>query len=239
MGSKHPPRFGFGIADSPPPMHDLWEEDLLTFVGTDGLVDYKAWQADDSRLNTYLKTLGTHPPQTHWSKSQELAYWINAYNAFTIRVILDHYPVQSIKDIGDAIPMINSVWDIPFVQIGDQKISLNDIEHHILRQHYGEPRIHFAINCASIGCPVLSREAYTAEDLEQQLDQQSEAFINDPTKNIIGDKSLELSPIFKWFSEDFKSKEQLLSLIEKHTSQDINTVEISYGTYDWNLNDRM
>ena len=103
-----------------------------------------------------------HPNDKHWTETEQLAYWINAYNAFTVELILDHYPVASIRDIKEGVPFINSVWDIDFIKIEGKTYSLNDIEHRILRREFDEPRIHFAIVCASISCPKLRNEAFEA-----------------------------------------------------------------------------
>jgi hypothetical protein len=139
------------------------------------------------------------PDKKEWSESAQLAYWINVYNAFTIKLIIDHYPVESIKDIGSKIqvPFINSPWDIKLIEIEGKKYDLNNVEHSILRKDFEEPRIHFAIVCASFSCPKLRREAFTAEKLEEQLQEQAVDFINDPAKNSISKNKAEVSKIFQ------------------------------------------
>src|SRR5690606_7886580 len=124
-------------------------------VAPNGLVNYNGFKQDKQQLDLYLKLLQAGVPDPDkWSKEEQLAYWINAYNAFTIKLIIDNYPLKSIKDLNStiAIPTINSIWDDKFFSLGGQKFSLNMIEHGILRKDFDEPRIHFAINCASISC---------------------------------------------------------------------------------------
>ena len=146
----------FSAQGSTPPSHEDWTALLSVHVSEAGFADYRGFQRDSIKLDQYLEKLSNHPPnQDKWSEEEQLAYWINAYNAYTVKLILMHYPVRSIKDIGSSIqiPFVNSPWDIKFIQIGDKKLDLNNIEHSILRKEFEEPRIHFAINCASFSCP--------------------------------------------------------------------------------------
>lgn len=240
LTEKDPPRYGFGGAkDGAPPSHVIWDEILKKYVTVEGRVNYALWHREDQQLNTYLEQLSQHPPQKNWSTKEELSYWINAYNAFTVKVILNHYPVASIKDIGGSIPMHTTVWDEEFFEIGNKKMSLGAIEHRILRKYYDEPRIHFAINCASVSCPILRREAFFPDQLEEQLVDQSKSFLADKRKNVLhSGQTQKLSPIFKWFSEDFGSKEDLISLVNQYSSVEIsNNAEVLYMKYDWTLND--
>ncbi|NJO02052.1 MAG: DUF547 domain-containing protein [Bacteroidia bacterium] len=190
-------------------------------------------------LEAYLDTLSRNPPSARWPPEAQLAYWINAYNAFTVKLIIDHYPLQSIKDIGGGIAMVNSPWDIKFFKIGGIDFDLNTIEHKILRVKFDEARIHFAINCASISCPRLRREAYLADQLEQQLEDQARQFINDPGKNIITKTEARLSPIFDWFRSDFTRGQSLPDFLQKYTQQRLSPgLAIQYLEYDWALNER-
>jgi len=222
------------------PSHELWDSLLKVHVEKSGLVNYSGFLKDSAILNHYLSELSGKHPNDKWNKKEQLAYWINCYNAFTIKLILENYPLKSIKDIkaGPDIPFIRSAWDIKFIEIEGQKYDLNNIEHSILRNQFDEPRIHFAINCASISCPNLRNEAYVADKLEDQLNDQTEAFLNDSTKNQIGTNRLVLSKIFKWYKSDFTDSGSLIEFINSFISISIDTeVEIDYMDYNWNLND--
>ena len=126
--------------------NELWTSLVKKHVGADGLVDYKGFIADKNKLQEYLDTLSANPPEKNWSDNDKIAYWLNAYNAFTIKLIVDHYPVKSIKDLGakHQIIFINTPWDRKFFEIGGRTMTLNRIEHRILRREFREPRIHFA-----------------------------------------------------------------------------------------------
>jgi hypothetical protein len=216
----------------------LWDQLVKQHVTEEGYVDYAGFKADADALQQYLDLLSSHHPnENNWSREERLAYWINAYNAFTVKLIVDHYPVESIKDIKKGIPMINSVWDIKFIEIEGETYDLNNIEHSILRKKFDEPRIHFAINCASVSCPALRCEAYTPEDLERQLAEQTTRFLSDPSKNLISSNALQLSRIFSWFKGDFTKDGSLIEFIETHSDVKIEEkANVSFMAYDWNLN---
>ena len=165
--------------------HDNWTVLLQKYVTQNGQVNYKGFIEDKVLFQGYLDELTQHPPANNWDDNEKLAYWINAYNAFTVKLIIDHYPLKSIKNISEGLPMIDSPWDIKFFKIGNLDFDLNTIEHEILRKKFNEPRIHFAINCASFSCPKLRNEAFTASQLETQLEEQAHTFINNSDKNII------------------------------------------------------
>lgn len=222
---------------NPAPSHQLWTELLGQHVTDAGWVSYSTFQTDTAKLNEYLDMLSLAPPNAGWSENEKLAYWINAYNAFTIKLILNHYPVTGIKQIKKGISFINSVWDIKFIQIGNQKLSLNIIEHQILRKAFDEPRIHFAIVCASISCPSLLNTAFEAPRLNQQLTSQAIRFINDSTKNVLNDRHIQISPIFKWFKSDFTKNGTLQEYIKPFARQNfMPDARVSYTNYDWGLN---
>ena len=224
-------------SDCDVPDHAVWNDLLNAHVDAAGWVSYKGFIQDSTKLNTYLKTLSVCSPSGSWSMDEKLAYWINAYNAFTVKLILDHYPLESIKDIKRGIPFINSVWDIDFFEIGGQKMDLNEIEHAILRKQFSEPRIHFAIVCASKSCPRLLNTAYTAEKLETQLQAQAIEFINDPSKNRVQEKHLQLSPIFRWFKGDFTNGMTIQEYVLKYSKFRFDKdADVSYMDYDWSLN---
>jgi len=222
--------------------HKIFTDILQKYV-TDGFVNYKEL-AQDQEFETYLNQLSNTDP-SKLSEKEELAFWINTYNAFTIKAILDNYPIKSINDIkcGEK-----SVWDENFISINKKKYSLNEIEHKILRVKFNEPRIHFAIVCASISCPELRNESYEADKLDKQLQEQTVKFLRDKKRNSfdLKNKKANISKIFEWFGEDFgKSDKNILMYISnflpddvrKDIKQNINEWTISYKKYDWNLNE--
>jgi len=227
--------------DSKPISHDQWDELVKAHVHESGLVNYRGFIQDTPRLQEYLTLLANHHPNDqNWSREEQLAYWINAYNAFTVELVLKHYPVESIKDVvsGPNISFVNSPWDIKFINIEGEKYDLNNIEHGIMREKFNEPRIHFAINCASVSCPVMRKEAFKAEKLERQLHDQTHTFLNNPAKNKIGKKHIVISKVFKWFTDDFTENGSLVEYIDKHVETNIrDDAEVDYMTYNWKLND--
>lgn len=222
------------------PSHQTWDTLLSLYVDSLGNVDYQSFKNNSTSLDTYLELLKLHPPTPSWTSDQQKAYWINAYNAHTISLIVKNYPVKSITDLHPAayIPFINTVWHIKNVQIGKELTSLDRIEHAILRKQFDDPRIHFAINCASKSCPTLKNSSYKAANLSQQLDSAAALFINDTTKNIITNQSLELSSIFNWFESDFTKKGSLIDFISQYSKAKINKgASINYLDYNWFLNE--
>ncbi len=224
-----------------PISHEVFDKLLNKYVDQDGMVDYNGLKKERNKLNEYLELLVSNPPNDeNWSQNDQLAYWINLYNAFTLDLILDHYPVESIKDIGSSIqiPFINSPWDIKFIEIDGEKYDLNNIEHEIIRKKFNEPRIHFAVNCASFSCPRLRAEAYVGNRLDEQLEEQTIDFINDPEHNIISTDKLQLSKIFLWYSGDFKNGQTKIEFIRRYAQTKFeDDVEIDYLEYDWSLNE--
>lgn len=222
------------------PDHQVWDELLKKHVDAKGMVDYEGFVSDQSKLNSYLQTLSDNPPnKATWSKEEQLVYWINAYNGFTVKLIVDNYPTNSIRDLGPAlkIPMISDVWHYKFFEIGGEEFNLDEIEHGILRKEFEEPRIHFAVNCASISCPPLLNEAFTVSKLEEQLNKQAIAFINDGVRNKITKNSIQISSIFSWFKGDFTNDGSLIDFLNQYSRVKIDkNAKISYLDYDWNLN---
>lgn len=225
-----------------PPSHAAWDALLKKWVDQRGMVDYKGFGQDRKQLQAYLRTLEAHPPQEKaWSKEEQLAYWINAYNAYTIELILQHYPVESIEDIkvGSMFAYVKSPWHIKFIPIGGRKLDLNTIEHTIIRPTFKEPRIHFALVCAAQSCPKLRQEAYVPERLEAQLSEQARTFLNDPNKNTIRSDKLELSKIFEWFQEDFTEGRTLQEAISEYSGVPVQAnAPVSYRFYSWKLNEQ-
>ena len=210
--------------------HNKWNALLQKNVSKDGTVNYKAFQKDGKELQSYLDELSARVPNRSWSRNAILAYWINTYNAFTVKLILDNMPIKSIKDI-------NNPWGKKFIYLANKKYSLEEIEHEILRK-MDEPRIHFAINCASFSCPNLLNSAYTETKLEQQLNTVAKSFINDKSKNSITANKIEISKIFDWFAGDFKKEGSVISFLNQYSSIKINPkAKLNYKDYNWSLND--
>jgi hypothetical protein len=230
-----------GGAGTTPVAHQMFNDLLYKHVSKEGKVNYRGFIQDKSKLQVYLDLLSANPPDKKaWTKNEQLAYWINAYNAFTIKLIIDNYPVKSIQDLHPKlkIPLVNTVWHIKFFSIGGKETSLDEIEHQILRKEYDEPRIHFAINCASFSCPVLMNEAYQAEKMEVQLDHAARTFINDPKRNKLGKDNVQISWIFSWFKGDFTKNSTLIGFLNKYAQVPINSnAKITHLKYDWSLNE--
>jgi len=229
-----------GMTGTKAPSHELWDELLKENVNSDGTVDYKGFISEKKKLDQYLKLISENAPdRATWSKEEQLAYWINAYNAFTVKLIVDHYPVKSIRDLGPSlkIPLIKDVWHYKFFSIGGKESSLDEIEHSILRKEFEEPRIHFAINCASVSCPPLLNEAFRPSKIDGQLTKVAGEFING-NRNKITPNSIQISSIFSWFKEDFTKNGSLIDFLNKFIKVKINSgAKISYLDYNWNLNE--
>lgn len=227
-------------SDAVPINHVIWDSLLQKHVTADGWVNYKGFKADRERFDTYLDLLrNNHPNKKNWSRNERLAYWINAYNAFTVQLILDNYPTKSIKDIKGGLAFVNSVWDIKFIKIEGQEYDLNNIEHGIIRPKFNDPRIHFAVNCASVSCPTLLNEAYVATKLDQQLNKQASVFLKDKLRNpMLSPTAAKLSKIFSWYGIDFKKEGTLIEFINKHSEVQLQQdADIDYADYNWNLNE--
>ena len=154
-------------------------------------------------------------------------------------LILMHYPVASIRDIAGKIPLINSSWDVKFFKINDISFDLNIIEHEILRKKFDEPRIHFAIVCASFSCPRLLNQAYTSDKLEEQLELQTRFFINNPKKNILSENHIQLSSILEWYKSDFPKGLTMIEYVRQYTDVNIKeNAKVEFLEYNWNLNEQ-
>jgi hypothetical protein len=222
--------------------HSAYDKLLKKYVNEQGLVNYKGFKAEEKVFNQYLALLSSNPPAATWSKADQMAYWINAYNAYTIRLILDHYPLKSIKDIGSKIqiPFVTTPWASKFFTIGGAKMSLDEIEHGNLRKKYGDPRIHFALVCASISCPRLRNEAYVGSQLDRQLEDQGRNFLNNPSKNKISKSTAQLSKYFDWYKGDWTGGGQsVVKWVNRYSTTKIDAdTDISYLDYNWNLNEQ-
>ena len=230
--------------------HSAWNKVVQSFVTTDGAasrVNYSALKAHPNDLNTYLAGIERVSSEdfSGFTEKQRLAFLINAYNALTVKLILDHYPVKSIRDIGG---LFSNAWKIKFFTLFGEKHRLDDIEHEMIRKKFNEPRIHFALVCASKGCPALRNEAFVAVRLDEQLDRTANAFLRDSKRNRFDAKAttLNLSSIFKWYGEDFEKKFGSVKAfvaprIAKDSAEEAtiknDKVKSSYLDYDWSLNE--
>ncbi len=210
--------------------HSVWNDLLKKYVDEDGNVNYLRFKNDMTRLETYLEYLQQNAPSSDWEKDEKLAYYINLYNAATVKLIVDNYPTKSIKDIPNR-------WKKKWIAIGKSTTSLNDIEHEVLRK-MNEPRIHFAINCASYSCPKLLNVAFTAKSMERLLSKATVDFVNDKKRNRFENGVAQLSKIFKWYKSDFTQDSSLLEYINPYLENPIDKkAKIEYLDYDWSLNE--
>lgn len=229
--------------------HTAWDKLLHRYVDQRGMVDYTGWKAssaDRQGLQTYLQSLSQADPVKPASREAKLAFWINAYNAVTVEGILQEYPTTSIRNHTAKVIGYN-IWDDLLLVVGDGSYSLNQMEHEILRK-MGEPRIHFAIVCASVGCPPLRNEAYSADRIDEQLTDNAKDFFADPAKFHADPSAREISvsPILKWFADDFGADQAaqmhtIAAYLPDKASQQLarsGQASVRYLDYDWGLNDQ-
>ena len=218
--------------------HGLYGELLQKYV-KNGVVDYQGFKKEEAKLDQYLSVLEKTDTKV-LSRNDQFAFYINAYNAWTIKLILGAYPgIKSIKDLGS---LFKSPWKTKIARIDGEVLTLDNIEHDILRPRFKDPRIHFAVNCAAKSCPPLRSEAYRGDVLDQQLTEMTEAFINDPKRNRLEGKTLYVSSIFKWYSEDFNN--DIVGFFMKYTREELRErlkknqkeIKVEYLDYDWSLN---
>ncbi len=230
--------------------HSVWASVLKKIVSAKGpttQVNYKSLKAEPAELLKYLQTLEgvSQAEYDVFTESQKLAFLINAYNAFTVKLIVDHYPVKSIKDIGSVF---SSPWKKKFFKLLGQKRHLDNIEHDLIRKNFNEPRIHFSVVCASVGCPALRAEPFVAARLEAQLESATHDFLSDSSRNryLADSKTLEISSIFDWYGGDFTKKFGSLEgfLAERITDDESQRklirekrAKIRFLDYDWSLNE--
>lgn len=209
---------------------------LKKHVNTKGSVNYKGFKTDEAQLQAYLDELANIKPQKSWSAAKAKAFWANAYNAYTIQLILDNYPLKSIMNINKNG---KNAWEIPFAKVGGKTYTLNQIEHEILRKKYSDPKIHVAVNCASGSCPQLPNYAFTEKNYESKTTLLMKRFINDSSRNKISENKVQLSKIFEWFQGDFTKEGDLINFLNQYSDVKINQkAKISYLKYDWSLNGR-
>lgn|SRR5574343_30079 len=209
--------------------HKEFDELLKRYVSSSGKVNYQGFQTKEKELNDYIHYLEKQEDILKLSKNEQLAYWINLYNACTIKLILKHYPIQSITKINNG-----KAWDLKLIQTNGEGLSLNQIENEIIRPQFKDPRIHFALNCAARSCPPLANRAFTGRNIIELLDIRTASFLNS-NQNKITKEKLVLSKIFEWYKDDFGS---ITDFIKKYVSIEMNTnVAIEYTEYDWSLNE--
>lgn len=253
------PSHGAAMEQPPQGLHEPWDTLLKRHVvainnGHSTEADYEGFGKESNVLKQYLSQLAgvTEAQFNRWSKNDQLAFLINAYNAYTVELILSRYPdLSSIRDLGG---FLSSPWKQDIGPLLGKERTLDEIEHQLIRgeNKYHEPRIHFAVNCASVGCPALREEAYTGEKLDRQLAEQTQRFLSDRSRNHIDDETLTVSKIFDWYRDDFEMGWQgrtrladflalyheALSLTSAQTDALVKgKIDIEFADYDWSLND--
>ncbi len=223
------------------PAAEPWESQygrlLGKYVTPAGTVKYKDWKAsadDLAALQKITSQIASGGPADS-SRDGRFAFHINAYNAWMLRLVLDSYPIKSVQDIAPDF----GVFTAPRITVAGKKISLNQLEKEMLIPEYKDPRVHFAINCASIGCPPLLNSAFTAAKLSAQLDTQTKSFANKGVGAVlVTGKKVKLSSIFDWYAADFKASGGAVAFLNKHRTDPIPAdAKVSYFDYDWSLNE--
>jgi hypothetical protein len=235
----------FVVCNSPgqQSLHENWTIVLQRHVD-DGRVDYEMI-ANDSLFFQYLDLLSSTNPDSLPLREDVLALWLNAYNAYTIKLIVDRMPLESIRDISLGLPILFGPWSIDVANVGGRVYTLNEIEHDIIRARYRDPRVHFALVCASLGCPKLRKEAYEGGRVNEQLDDDARRFIGDPSRNRFdpAENTIYISKIFDWYESDFEeSAGSVKKFIARYVPpQDLSLIalpecDVEFLDYDWSLN---
>jgi hypothetical protein len=226
--------------------HYAWDRFLAKYVKTDarGLnrVAYAdVSPADRAALDDYLRRLYAIPAQ-ELARPEQLAYWVNLYNARTVALVLDHYPVESIRDIKFGLFSFGP-WSEPIMEVQGRRLSLNDVEHGIIRPIWRDPRIHYVVNCGAVGCPELGKSAYTGDTIEASTDAAAREYINDPRGVRLDRGRLTVSKIYGWFEQDFGgSAAGVLAHLRRYAAPPLAArlerhSRIDDYAYDWSLND--
>lgn len=233
--------------------HSPFNQVLQEYVNDQGLVRYAALAENRAQLDAYVDSLGLYSPASHPdrfpTREHELAYWINAYNAFTLRGVIDAYPIASVKDAF----VLNGFFNRQTFVAGGSEMTLDHVENKIIRPTYQEPRIHFAVNCAALSCPQLDNQAFTASDLDAHLEQALTRFAQDPNHVSLQAKKLHLSKVLDWYGEDFtawfpsdrpnpENMPTIVNYLRPYLPPDLaagltEDVAIEYNEYDWTLNE--
>ena len=210
-------------------LHSPFDTLLNNNVSSEGNVNYNGFKSNRRTLTAYITALGENLPEDSWTKDEKLSYWMNAYNAMTVDLILRNQPIASIKDI-------KKPWDQRLWKLGDKWYNLEEIEHAILRK-MGDPRIQFGINCASVSCPPLLNEAFVPSKVDSQLNIVATNFVNDKSRNTISEDSVQISKIFNWFSKDFTQNGSIVDYLNKYATVKISkNAKVRYMDYNWELN---
>jgi hypothetical protein len=210
------------------PDYSGYDRLLRRHVSKSGAVNYNLLKTNKAGLDSVVRAFQAAPPQKSWSSNQQLAYWLNTYNVFTLKLIVDNYPTTSIMNLDGG-----KTWDVKRIDIGGKKYSLNDIENTIIRPQFKDARIHFALNCAAKSCPPLHNEAFTAKNVQDLLEKRTRAFVRSSAMSL-SQKEVKISKIFEWYSTDFGD---LVAFLNRYASVKINPdAKIQYQEYDWKLN---
>jgi len=221
--------WSIGQTSEAQPDFKAWDTFLKKYVSATGDVDYKSIKANKKELDAITKTFSATSVLPSWSKSDQLTFWINAYNAFTIDLIINNYPLKSIQGLDGGKP-----WDVKRINIGGKKYSLNNIENDIIRPQFKDAKIHFAVNCAAKSCPPILNGAFFGKTLDTQLDEVTKKFINNKKYQTITSSNLTLSKIFDWYAADFGD---IVTFINKYSNVKVNkSATIAFKDYDWALN---
>lgn len=207
---------------------------LLTKHTKDGKINYATLKSEQQQLKKYLNKLAEYPPDDSWSRNEQLAYWINLYNASTINLILENYPLTSIKNINNGNP-----WSLAFISVGDKKYTLDEIEKDIIHSLSNDPRVHFALNCSANSCAPIPNKAFESYSIDAQLENQTKSFINNATK-VSANNEIEISKLFMWYKDDFNVDSLgMIHFLNKYLDSTIDAdTKIKYSEYDWNLNQK-
>ena len=214
----------------PDSIHAGFDALLQKHVSAEGVVNYKGFKADKAALEAYLKVLSNHVPGKDTPREQAMAFWINAYNAHTIDLIVRNYPVSSITKLDNG-----KTWEVKRIKMGNKKYSLNQIENEILRPQFQDARIHFALNCAARSCPPLYNHAFTGSNLDRELEVRAVAFINNEEYNSVMSKRLKISKIFEWYAADFGDLPKFLNRFSEKKAS--SKAVVMYMDYNWDLNE--
>jgi hypothetical protein len=210
------------------PNYDNFNTFLQKYVSSTGVVNYKNLKANEAELRAVTDQFSAEKPSDTWSKNERLAFWINSYNAFTLQLMVDNYPLKKITDLDGGKP-----WDVKRIKIGGEKYSLNQIENDIIRPKFNDARVHFVLNCAAKSCPPLFNQAFLAATLDKQLASRTRQFVRsknmDLTENLV-----KLPKIFDWYKADFG---EIVAFLNKYSTVKIaSTATIEFKEYDWSLN---
>lgn len=211
------------------PDYTSWDKFLKKHVSASGYVDYNAIKAEKKTLQQITQQFSAQTKVDLWAKNERLAFWINSYNAYTIQLIVDNFPISSIQDLDKG-----KTWDVKRITVNGKKYSLNNIENDIIRKQFKDPRIHFALNCGAISCPPLLNKAYLPKTLDVQLETQTKNFFTNKLYQQISPTTAKISKIMDWYKSDFGN---IVNFINKYSIVKVSSkTKIEYLPYDWALN---